>query len=471
MKYPIILLMAMLSFKASASDLTISEPILYQESGEAYAVFNLHWENAWHNARNHDAVWLHFKFLKGTKGYDPVKVSSQGHAVTNYNSEKKPQLDFDVPKDGTGVFVFPGSDFRGDIDATIKVYLDTASFRGIRTRDDYFDVFGLEMVEIPGGGFYLGDPDTASLAFGSLFISDNNGEPKGLYEIKREDQSIDLGPENGNLYFRTPRKYEGDPNGNIPSTYPKGVSPFYIMKYEPTQGQYAEFLNTLNDYQSQNRSNFGGKNYYSHGGSISIEKGKYQAGSPNAPCNYMSWDDAMAFADWSCLRPMTEFEFTKAARGPGEAMAKEYPWGSGSKDRVQRRISVGGELTMLNGWDESQLSDATKDLFAASYYWVMDLSGSLWERVITIGDEKGRAFTGSHGDGKLTYYGFANCKDWPEGIRETGGFGFRGGGFYGYGRDYHEFNPFSPIAYRTFGGWSGGNRTEAYGARFVRRID
>jgi len=35
--------------------------------------------------------------------------------------------------------------------------------------------------------------------------------------------------------------------------------------------------------------------------------------------------------------------------------------------------------------DESLLTDSTRDVIGASYYWVMDLAGSVWERVITFG--------------------------------------------------------------------------------------
>jgi formylglycine-generating enzyme required for sulfatase activity len=304
-----------------------------------------------------------------------------------------------------------------------------------------------------------------------MYQSDAQGGFKGLYKIKKEDQVIEVGPNNNELYYQAPERYEGDQKGTIPATFPKGVKAFYIMKYEPTQGQYANFLNSLSASQSQHRVNFSGKGYYDNRGSVYMEDGKYVAKHPKAPCNYMSWDDAMAFADWAALRPMTEFEFTKACRGTAKPIAKEFPWGTGSKDQVQRWVTEKGELQMINGMTEADLKNENKHLFAASYYWVMDLSGSLWERVISIGNPKGRAFSGSHGDGRLTNYGFATNSDWPAGIAEAGGFGFRGGGFYGYGREYHDFNPYSPIAYRTYGGWSGGNRTNAYGSRFVRTAE
>lgn len=97
----------------------------------------------------------------------------------------------------------------------------------------------------------------------------------------------------------------------------------------------------------------------------------------------------------------------------------------------------------------------------------MDLAGSLWERH----HQSATAWQlkGSHGDGNISSYGFATNPDWPSGVSEQGGFGFRGGGFYHPDRAYHEFNPFSPVSYRRFAAWSGGNRTEAYGSRLVRR--
>lgn len=85
-----------------------------------------------------------------------------------------------------------------------------------------------------------------------------------------------------------------------------------------------------------------------------------------------------------------------------------------------------------------------------------------------VGDEKGRSFTGTQGDGKLKCYDFANVKYWPQGNEETGGFGFCGGGVYTHDRAYGDFLPFSPVSYRRYGAWSGGARVETYGSRFIR---
>ena len=122
---------------------------------------------------------------------------------------------------------------------------------------------------------------------------------------------------------------------------------------------------------------------------------------------------------------------------------------------------------MSNDFDESKLTDETRPTFGASFYWVMDLSGSVWEKVITIGNSLGRAFEGSHGDGILKM-GAATNADWPSSDDEVGGFGYRGGGYYEEGTSYSDFNPHSPIGYRYYGAWSGGPRSIAYGYRAGR---
>jgi hypothetical protein len=124
---------------------------------------------------------------------------------------------------------------------------------------------------------------------------------------------------------------------------------------------------------------------------------------------------------------------------------------------------------------ESRLTDATRDQLGASYYWVMDLAGSVWERVVSAGHPRGRAFRGTHGDGQLSGYGIASNADWPSGDHDGGGYGYRGGGYYERAVEQRqsdrEFNPYSPVAWRSFGAWGGGPRSVAYGFRAVRTAD
>lgn len=434
-------------------------------TGEQKVKMTVRWDNAWRNSKNHDAAWIMVKFVSDDNGYAHARIAKERHRIIDGSAKAR----ITVPEDQTGFFLTLDENYRGDVEWTIEVALDPESLRRVNVRSFLCRVYGVEMVYIPQGAFTLGDPDTTANRFGSFYQSDAQGQQAGLYQIASEDQTIEVGPEQGKLYYQAEyAAYQGDQKGPIPASYPKGYQAFYIMKYELQQGEYATFLNTLSNDQAIARANFGGPNYLEYRGSITLKGQQFHAASPHRPCNYVSWDDGLAFADWAGLRPMTELEFTKACRGTSKPIAGEYPWGTDNKDQLKRTITMDDELVLLDGFDESQLKDDNRAVFGASYYWVMDLAGSVWERVITIGDERGRAYTGQHGDGRINGHGYANVEDWPDGDNTPGGYGFRGGGYYRHGHNFNEFLPHSPIAYRTYGAWSGGYRTIAYSNRYVR---
>jgi beta-lactamase class A/formylglycine-generating enzyme required for sulfatase activity len=422
--------------------------------GRVTVAVTVQWKNAWRTARNYDAVWL---FLKTGTPARHVRIAPSAHSVAG-----QPAAEIIVAEGGIGAFVVPAADHRGSVRWDVHLLLDA---RDIETN---VRAFAVEMVYIPAGAFTLGDPDPAALAYSSVFRSDAHGEPDGLFRVTSED-AVDVAPRAGALFYRTLHpQYEGDRLGPIPAAFPKGVASFYVMKYEITQGQYADFLNTLSGQATAFRAIHGGRGYSSSRGTIRLDGDKYVAGSPARPANWISWNDGLAFADWAGLRPMTELEFTKAARGTGAPIAHEFPWGTPNSDRLQRVIGPDDDLVTTGAADESLLSDATRDVLAASFYWVMDLAGSVWERVITFGHPDGRAFRGTHGDGILDAYGNATNQDWPLGDDDRGGYGYRGGGYYERGMRPREFNPYSPIEWRRYGSWGGGPRSIAYGFRAAR---
>jgi formylglycine-generating enzyme required for sulfatase activity len=281
------------------------------------------------------------------------------------------------------------------------------------------------------------------------------------------EAEIPVGPRAGALNYR-PGQYAGDGEGPVPAAFPKGTRAFYLMKYEILQGQYAAFLNTLSENATSFRSPIGGRGYYEQRGSIRLVDSRYVADHPDRPANRLSWDDGSAFADWAGLRPFTELEFTKAARGPMEPVAGDFPWGTASKERLLRRNQPDDDLLATGEAAEANLSDATRAVLGASYYWVMDLAGSVWEKVVSIGHPAGRAFRGTHGDGELAGYGLATNDDWPRGDHAGGGYGYRGGGYYQRGFQETDLNPHSRVAQRPYGAWGGGPRGVGYGFRAAR---
>ncbi len=469
----------LIPFHTKASDLSIEGVEWIRDNAyHHYKVkFTLTWNNSWNNNRNHDAAWIFIKYATPSyrqAAFRHARITNEGHQLLHNHIPKSPSPGFEVPGDGTGIFIYPSTDYRGPLRWTIELALDTSilSEQNFNPNDRLLEVFGIEMVYIPTGAFTLGDPDTAAYRNYALFTSDGNGRPAGLWTISSEHEAIPVGPDRGKLYYHSQTTiYQGDQKGVIPPTFPKGYQAFHIMKYETTQGQYADFLNSISSAATHSRANFGGKGYEQFRGTIKMENGKYVASSRQRPCNFFSWDDACAYADWAGLRPLTELEFEKACRGTSKPVAHEYPWNTSNKNKLMRVVNNDGDLVWLNGLKESDLGDNNRDLFGASFYWVMDLAGSLWERCITIGDSAGRSFAGTHGDGVLANYGFASNPDWPKGSTETAGFGFRGGGYYENQMLYGSFNPHSPIGYGNFGAWPGGARSLAYGSRFVRTAE
>ncbi len=467
--FSLIVIHCLFSATLFATDLVIENVrSLYREdvgNSPVSVVFDLSWKNSWSNAKNHDAVWIFMKFNGPWDNH--VKLVPGGYRLlqNRSNGNFQPQLDF--TNDGLGFFIYPGSTYRGDIDLKLEVHLDTTDQEISWNRLRGLSVFGVEMVYIPEGAFTLGSPDTSGTRRASLYRSDDQGKPNGLFTIQSEE-AISVAPNADALYYWSEAKgYNGDQLGPVPAAFPKGFAPFYIMKYELTQGQYADFLNNLPDGWTFQRAPIGGKGYFEKRGSIRLEQGKYQTDDPCRPMNFVSFTDGLAFTDWAALRPITELEYEKAARGPSKPIPYEFVWGTNNYDHLARFVDESGQLVWANGVEESKLTDDNRDVFGASYYWVMDLSGSVWEKVITIGDPIGRAFQGSHGDGQLSFASSTN-DDWPTSDHEMGGFGYRGGGYYEVGTGYSDFNPHSPIGYRYYGAWSGGPRSIAYGYRAGR---
>ena len=454
---------------ATATGLTVTDVRLTRLPGEpatGRVRLTVAWQNAWRTSRNHDAAWIVIKY-RAADG--PWRHASLSGTPVVASEAGRPRAAVDVPDDRIGFFCSAAEPYRGSIAWTIDVPVALALPQPVPA-DAPIEVraVALEMVYIPEGPFTLGDPDPAALEYGAFYRSDGSGEPDGLVTVASE-APIEVGARPGALLYHVQEpQYQGDRQGPIPAAFPKGFRAFYSMKYELTQGQYAAFLNTLGAEATGFRAIHGGRDYYQHRGTIRLINGEYVADRPARPANRVSWEDAIAYADWVGLRPMTELEFTKAARGTASPVAHEYPWGTGTKDALRRLMQPDDDLATTGEADESRLSDETRGALGASFYWVMDLAGSVWERVVSIGHPIGRAFTGSHGDGRLTGYGSATNADWPRGDEAPGGYGYRGGGYYEQGMREGPFNPYSPIAYRRFGAWGQAPRSLAYGFRAVR---
>ena len=230
-------------------------------------------------------------------------------------------------------------------------------------------ITAVDMVRIPEGPFAVGDgadSDEPSTFFG----------PDGGAATVSSEDALPVGE--GEALFYGGSDYGGDRMGPIPAAYPKGYRAFYVMRRELTEGQYAAFLRTLSGRSLASRDITLDPDYVESGGSIRVGD-SVLVGDPMRPASHITWADAIAWAAWAGLRPMTELEFEKIARAPG-------------------------------------------------HYDVEAILGGRWERVVSVGTPEGRAFRGSHGLGFVDVLGqpytFLNA-DWPGPMAL--GSGFRGG--------------------------------------------
>jgi len=339
-------------------------------------------------------------------------------------------------------------------------------------------VFAIEMVYVPQGAFYAGDNATSTASF-KQGSSDNDP-----WYIQNSDAISVTNAEADGFYYVSNSNAGENATGSeftIPAEFPNGFDALYCMKYEISQGQYVDFLNTLTGTQDATR--YMTETGYRHGtwGGSQGSRTSYRS---DRACNYLSWMDGAAYADWAGLRPMTELEFEKACRGTGaQPTDYEYAWGnqtitaavtiSGTEDGTETITTSGANCCCNNqtftGGDAGPgplrcgifaTASSTRQESGASYYGVMEMSGNVWEQPVTLGNATGRAFTGTNGNGAIDASGNADAANWPS--TDAVGAGFRGGDWcYGEYHDHVSARYYAAYSDMTY-------RSRHYGFRAVR---
>ena len=499
--------------------------------------FNVQWEHSWRldlpgtnraEPYNYDAAWVFVKYRAGNGEWKHATLSTNAadHVVPSGCALSVGQTD----GKGVGVFLYRSANGTG-----------TFTVENVGLRWEYpsnwlndsaavtVKVFAIEMVYVTQGPFWVGDGMTN---FGQFYEGDAAHPPPPLPPSTRSPQTYpELSSQNGDapepreatlldeakpvdakpapvysydyhpfrivnenalavgdsaeqLFYNkrifTSTNGAGDGLGPIPVAFPKGYAAFYGMKYEITQGQYVDFLNTLPVVQARNRQHSGdypfrysiidvgvGRVYppYSQVVADTLPDapavaddpnaeacGKYVTHLPYVACNWFTWFDLLAYLDWAGLRPMTELEYEKACRGPLKPVAGEYAWGNTNIVPVTNLINIGQANEAPGNPDANcdvegamrwrpirvgcmGMGTGDRTRMGAGYYGMLDLTGNNWERVVSVGNAIGRSFTGLHGDGVLSdITGDANVPAWPltEGVGQ--GPGSRGGGG-GYARE------------------------------------
>ncbi len=535
MKVKLIFIIVLSPFLLFGNNISVENIIITNNNptqGYAMVQFDLSWENSWRvNSApdNWDAAWVFVKYKVSGGVWQHAYLNDSEHSVglgsagtieiglvddlVAFNSETNPGVGAIIYRSttGTGLFSAQGMQLRWNY---LNNLPDLASVVELR-------VFAIEMVMVKGGNFFLGDgvsfasfrnesanlPCLLSASGATVRVNSTNFDDSQLL-----NSGIWVDGDDG---ISRSSPYASDMNPD----YPTGYRGFYSMKYEISQGQYRDFLNCLTRQQQNSRTgtDISGtaviNRYVMSNSSIiydrnglrcdsvlpAIEpivvycdldgdgKGDGSGDGEWVACNYLSWEDGIAYLDWSGLRPMTELEFEKACRGPLGAVGGEFSWGTAiiaengyslfDEGSVGERISVNYSGTAGNALYGSTLGSilgpARVGIFAGNvandgrvrsgsgFSGVFDLSGNLWEQCVTLGNISGRNYKGLHGNGILGPDGLSDVSWWP-GQNGVGG-GFRGG-------SWHNSAPILRVSDRFDASLSNSYRSFVYGFRGVRGV-
>lgn len=463
-----------------------------------FVQFDMSWEYSWRDSENWDAVWVFVKFydtqecrwrhawLSNEDNKHSVGTNNGVDATINVGLTK---ISDSKGAKGMGVFAFRTSEGSGtvtweDVRLRWEYANQEASIRNVQK----VKVFGFEMVYVPEGSYYLGDGNAISHVnqfhrYGSgdpFYVNSNTGIHQGHngdgftanYCCYLDYRCISWGIEGtyGTIYNDI----------TLPDSYAKGYNAVYCMKTLVTQNMYCEFLNTCrnispennrfpNGYYGEFRFNIdwdGEKficNASGRGTGTEADDGGWVA------CNYMEPADMLAFLDWAALRPMTEMEFEKIARGVDQVpTSKEYAWGNTNitpsaslknKNTANEYYAVGnchyGQGSGRGGLSTETAdypigpcrpgsfakAGSTREAAGAGIYGTFDMSGNLWDLVVgnfynwNYPDSSSvkRFSQWVHGDGELGTTGTSDTTDvvtWLTLAKYGPSFGKKGGSFY-----------------------------------------
>ncbi len=439
-----------------------------RDDSTAYVQFNICWDNSWRYTNiNHDAAWVFFKIKpEGRANWEHVTLETNGYIIGTGTV-----IDVIVPSDPVGCFIRRAGEGAGTLSATnIKVAWNFASNSLVKTDRVRIQAFAVEMVYVAEGEFYVGSGGTETGSFTDGAWASGTTMP---FRITSEAALL-ITNAVGNLWGTS----SSGPStigakGLLPADFPKGYAPFYCMKYEITQGQYRDFLNSLTRVQQNTRTTTQLPDYFVmgnwvQGGLPAISKResiRCPSVVPIQPepivfgcdgnnnkimnetndamdraCNFLTWSSGCAVADWAGLRPMTELEYEKACRGPRDPVANEYPWGDTTIIPTTGLSNSGSGLESVasgNCHYDNNIGPYRVGIYAtvssvrqtagASYWGIMELGGNVWEQAVMVGNgyATSRLFTGLHGDGRLSEQGDADVSFWP--VSFSAGGGCRGG--------------------------------------------
>ncbi|HZY79430.1 MAG TPA: SUMF1/EgtB/PvdO family nonheme iron enzyme [Cyclobacteriaceae bacterium] len=481
LKIAVVLLTILTPCLVKANDIVVSTASLTGQNTSAGANnaanytmvrFNLSWSNSWRvnsGPTNWDAAWVFVKYrIEGGTGctagnwqHATLSNVAGNHSITTDNGTAGM---FTPSADTRGVFIHRSGNGTGAINwQQVMLRWNYGADGVLDACNVSVKVFAIEMVYVPQGAYYAGDGASdhgqfkAGTTANPLQITSEAALTLGGSAV------TSLGNSNGNGETAPVDDFNNTTTQTLPADFPKGFAAFYSMKYEISQEQYVEFLNTQTAPQQLLRhpATASGR-FWSNSATPTVRNGvkcvtlpvgstagTYACDLNANGTNNETTDgqniamvgttamDLMAYLDWSGLRLMTELELEKAGRGTLPAVNGEFAWGSAniyatsytplSNSGAGNELPSSPSTTLGNSLYQSTAgalggpmrvgsfatASSSRVTAGASYYGIMDITGNVWEVVVGVAFVAGRSYTGVHGNGSLSTAGHADVNYWP----------------------------------------------------------
>lgn len=210
------------------------------------------------------------------------------------------------------------------------------------------------------------------------------------------------------------------------------VNDFWIDEHEVTVAEFAKFIEATAYVTESDKYGWSGVFSGAEMAWIPVEGANWQypygpneaAAKPDEPVRQISWNDAVAYANWKGKRLPTEAEWEYAARGGRKG--SKYFWG----DERFPQDSVYGNWWQGHFPDTNLLSDGYADVapvksFPPNGYGLYDMSGNVWEWTADwfsrtyFQDSSTHNPTGPKSGQEIVIKGgsFLCCENWCEGYR------------------------------------------------------
>lgn len=384
--------------------------------------FDISWENSWRDQINWDAAWIFVKYKDANGIWKHALLNNTG-----FNNGTGSGNTIQVASDKVGAWMYRSAQGNGSFKVTSMQLQWNYGLNGLTDVTGLeVRVYATEMVYVPEGEFNIASSyinfaiDTitnGNIGILRAYIYANGYNSPVINTRITPKLTYNEGADLSNPYDKPLNqisfRIKGDLgidtslDGKIDiTTYPTGFKSFYCYKYEMSEQQFTDFMNTLTSTQL---TGLGTPEVQS----IYLQNGQYFSSTPNKAMAGGNSKFLLSYADWSGLRPMTILEFNKASYGPLQPVFfprnATYPaWGSNAiPDDVYNSLT--NKIQDVGYYASKSNYDRTTS--GASYYGILDLTGNTMEPVVQLTRYN---FKNLNGDGIISANGSADIPEWSK---------------------------------------------------------